>query len=227
ELKCPTSGKCYCGKEQSSIGWCKECEVNAFKENFKNWTSGNLKIDTFIRHSQLNATGSVDYLEYLDFEQFDLVEITNKRGAFSAIYSAIWMEGPRCIWDEGSEQWTRSGPIKVALKRLNDSQNISEEYLNQLYKYNKCLQNGSVFGITKDPTSNYMFVMRYYENGDLHSYLDETQGMLCLRDIVEMLWEISGGIEYIHENGLIHGNLHGGNVLIENESGSIYTHIVE
>ncbi|CAI2172748.1 16168_t:CDS:2 [Funneliformis geosporum] len=69
--------------------------------------------------------------------------------------------------------------------------------------------------------------MKYYENGDLHSYLDETQGVLCWRDIVDMLWGISGGIEEIHRNDLIHGNLHGGNVLIENESDSIDTCITD
>ncbi|CAG8757046.1 10147_t:CDS:2, partial [Funneliformis caledonium] len=122
----------------------------------------------------------------------------------------IWIEGPRCIWDEGAKQWTRNGPIKVALKRLNNSHNMSEEYLNQR-KYR------GFFGITKDPCSNYMFVMRYNENGDLHSYLDEAQGTLCWRNKVELLWQISGGIEYIHENGLIHGNIHGGNLLIEND----------
>ncbi len=128
-----TFGKCLdCGMKRSNVGWCKDCEINAFKENFKNWTSGNLKIDNFIKHTQLNATGSMDYLEYIDFEQFDLVKSINKGGAFSTIYSAIWMEGPRWIWDEGSEQWIHNGPIKVALKRLNNSQNISEEYLNQV-----------------------------------------------------------------------------------------------
>src|SRR6266540_437473 len=111
-------GKCFdCGKERSNVGWCKDCEINAFKENFKNWTSGNPNIDD---------------LEYIDFEQFDLIENINKGGAFSAIYSAIWIEGPRWIWDEDAEQWTRNGPIKVALKRLNNSHNISEEYLNQV-----------------------------------------------------------------------------------------------
>ena len=80
----------------------------------------------------MNATGNVDYLEFIDFEQFDLVENTNKGGAFSTIYSAIWLEGPRWIWDEDAEQWTRSGPIKVALKKLNNSQNINEECLKQV-----------------------------------------------------------------------------------------------
>ncbi|CAG8766957.1 16316_t:CDS:1, partial [Funneliformis caledonium] len=86
-------GQCLdCGKERISDGWCKGCEANAFKENFGNWSSENTNIDDFIRSTQLNATGSVDYLEYIDFEQFDLVENTNKGGAFSTIYSAVWME---------------------------------------------------------------------------------------------------------------------------------------
>jgi hypothetical protein len=105
-------GTCLdCRKERSGIGWCKECEINALKENFRNWTSGNVSIDNFIRHTQLNATKSVDYLELIGFNQFDL-ENTNKGGAFSTVYSAIWMEGPRWVWDEDAEQWTRNGPIK-------------------------------------------------------------------------------------------------------------------
>src|SRR5688572_14822841 len=118
-------GKCLdCEMERSSVGWCKNCEINAFEENFKSWTSGDLNIDNFIKQTQLNATGSVDYLEFIDFKRFDLVENTNKGGSFSTIYSTIWLDGPRRIWDEDAEQWTRNGPIKVALKRLNNSQNM-------------------------------------------------------------------------------------------------------
>ncbi len=79
--------------------------------------------------------------------------------------------------------------------------------------------------MTKDPTSNYMFVMKYYENKDLHSYLDKVQGTLCWRNIVKMLWGISGGIDYVHRSELIHGNLHGGNVLVEDEQDSVDAHV--
>ncbi|PKK56554.1 hypothetical protein RhiirC2_858565 [Rhizophagus irregularis] len=41
--------------------------------------------------------------------------------------------------------------------------------------------------------------MRYYENGNLYSYLDESMGVLCWRDIVDMLWAISAGLNFIHE----------------------------
>ena len=72
-----------------------------------------------------------------------------------------------------------------------------------------------------------MIVMRYYEEGNLYSYLEETRGMLCWRDIVEMLWEISGGIERIHESGLVHGNLHGGNILVENERDAVDARVAD
>ena len=42
-------------------------------------------------------------------------------------------------------------------------------------------------------------------------------GILCWRDIVDMLWSVSTGLKFIHERGLVHGHLHGGNVLVESE----------
>ncbi|PKC04114.1 hypothetical protein RhiirA5_422731, partial [Rhizophagus irregularis] len=56
-------------------------------------------------------------------------ENINKRGDFSSVYSAVWMEGPRT--DEEAEAWNRYGPIKVILKRLNNSKNMSLEFINQ------------------------------------------------------------------------------------------------
>jgi serine/threonine protein kinase len=92
------------------------------------------------------------------------------------------------------------------------------------------LQNGALadyFGMTKDPTSCYMFVMRYYENGNLYSYLDESMGILCWRDIVDILWSISAGLNVIHGSNLIHGHLHGGNVLVKRKMNSIDVKIAD
>jgi serine/threonine protein kinase len=69
--------------------------------------------------------------------------------------------------------------------------------------------------------------MRYYENGNLYSYLDESMGVLCWRDIVDMLWGISAGLNFIHEHNLFHGHLHGGNILVESEMDSIDTKIAD
>jgi hypothetical protein len=70
-------------------------------------------------------------LEWIPFEAFDMVKYIGS-GGFSSIYSALWMEGPRLNWDDGLQEWTRTGPIKVALKRLDNSINITSSYVDQV-----------------------------------------------------------------------------------------------
>src|ERR1051325_3015972 len=83
ELKyCPE-----CGKPRISFGWCKECETNSMKENFLYWTSENKEIDELIRHTQLNASQTCDYLEWIPFEKFEMVKYIGG-GGFGCVYSA-------------------------------------------------------------------------------------------------------------------------------------------
>ena len=129
ELKdCPE-----CSKPRISFGWYLECETNSMKKNFLHWTSENKKLDELIQYTQLDATQTCDYLEWIPFEKFEMVKYIDK-GGFSSVYSALWMEGPRWIWDDGAQEWTRAGPMNVALKRLDGSQNISSSYISQVSK---------------------------------------------------------------------------------------------
>ncbi|GES73448.1 kinase-like domain-containing protein [Rhizophagus clarus] len=52
----------YCEKcgnkyENSYSKWCQACQINYFKNNFTNWTSGNEKIDDLIQEEQLKYGG--------------------------------------------------------------------------------------------------------------------------------------------------------------------------
>jgi len=123
-----------CGQPVTSFGWCIPCETNATKERSLHWTSGNKEIDDLIQYTQLSATQICDYLEWIPFEKFEMVKYANS-GGFSSVYSAVWMEGPRLTWDTGADEWTRTGPTKVALKRLDNSQNISNFYIDQVGWY--------------------------------------------------------------------------------------------
>lgn len=99
--------------------------------NFPRWTTGNRDLDNLIRNTQRNAAQTCDYLEYIDFNEFvSIVRIST--GGFSTVYKAEWLEGPRWNWDEAGQMWCRSGPITVALKRLDNSQNLSSDFLNQV-----------------------------------------------------------------------------------------------
>ncbi|CAB4400272.1 unnamed protein product [Rhizophagus irregularis] len=98
------------------------------------------------------------------------------KGGFAEVYSATWTNGRIEKWDHGSNIWKRSGPFKIALKILNNSKDLSEEFLNELkflrkfpnycYKYIiKC------FGITQEPnTLNYAKYTKQYEENKNSSY---------------------------------------------------------
>ncbi|CAB4405672.1 unnamed protein product [Rhizophagus irregularis] len=49
--------------------------------------------------------------------------------------------GPRQKWDYTTQIWTRTGPIKVALKHLVNSLNISGSYVDQIKAHYKCIQS--------------------------------------------------------------------------------------
>lgn len=53
----------------------RKCEANSMKENLLYWTSENKDIDELIQYIQLNATQSCDYLEWISFEKFEMLNI--------------------------------------------------------------------------------------------------------------------------------------------------------
>ncbi|CAJ0767718.1 1044_t:CDS:2, partial [Entrophospora sp. SA101] len=149
------------------------------------WSSGNLKIDKLIRYTQVNSTHH-DLLEWIEWDDIELIEYRDK-GCFGEIHSAYWLSGPLSMWDRDLEYYNRHGPTKVAIKKIDNSQELSQEFVN-----------------------------KYYEDGNIYKFLDKSEGLLCWRDIVEIIWLIAGGLKCIHREKLCHGNFHCGNILIDN-----------
>ncbi|POG65207.1 hypothetical protein GLOIN_2v1880772, partial [Rhizophagus irregularis DAOM 181602=DAOM 197198] len=54
-----------CNEPGTGQYWCQSCNAKRFKDNFKNWTSGNKDIDEFIQQSQLNAVHYKKYIEWI------------------------------------------------------------------------------------------------------------------------------------------------------------------
>ncbi|GBC32659.2 uncharacterized protein OCT59_007008 [Rhizophagus irregularis] len=86
--------------------------------------STNISVKSIKSDQIIKSLEVCDYLEWIPFEKFEMVKYIGK-GRFSSVYSALWMEGPRWIWDDGAQERTRAGPMNDALKLLDNSQNIS------------------------------------------------------------------------------------------------------
>ncbi|EXX79528.1 hypothetical protein RirG_004690 [Rhizophagus irregularis DAOM 197198w] len=87
-----------CKQIRTHYTWCQTCNSLIFKENSKNWTSGNANIDKFIQEAQLNAKEYWQVLEWIDYSQFSKVKYIAK-GGFGTVYTAIWREGYISSWD--------------------------------------------------------------------------------------------------------------------------------
>ncbi|POG73847.1 kinase-like domain-containing protein [Rhizophagus irregularis DAOM 181602=DAOM 197198] len=206
-----------CNEPGTGYLWCQPCNAKRFKDNFKNWTSGNKNIDELIQQSQLNTFFASKCLEWIPFEKFENVTYLT-RGGFSKIYSADWPEGSIWNWDIENQEWERISR-KVALKSLNNSSNnISNDFLDEIKYYISghfhATNTVMCFGITQDPdTKDYMMVLDYYEGGNLRNTL--VKG-LDYKTKISCLFCIIDGLSGIHDAGNIHKDFHSGNILHDN-----------
>src|SRR3954447_4744253 len=122
----------YCNKPFIEILWCKECDPYNIIEG---WTSGNPGIDKFIKDTMYDVRYHhyKCFLEWVPFNRFtDINQIGE--GGFAKVYSATWMDGKANYkYNYGSWKKLIPKPMKVTLKSLYGSQNMSIEYLNKVY----------------------------------------------------------------------------------------------
>ena len=98
----------------------------------QSWTSsGDEKLDEIIRNTQLEAKGfnSPYYIEWIPYDDLKNIKKIDK-GGFATVYQGEWSNGPRFVDDGNKRYYYKNGP--VALKKLENSQNISDEFLKEV-----------------------------------------------------------------------------------------------
>ncbi|RGB33296.1 kinase-like domain-containing protein [Rhizophagus diaphanus] len=144
----------YCNKPFTEELWCKECDPLRI---MKGWTSGNSDIDEFIKDTIYDAKGETRYInEFLEWVPFD---------RFTEIKE---------IGEGGFAKVNPNPMIKVALKRLNGSQSMSDKYLNELKIHYEISNKMGLrfYELTKDPeTKEFMMIIKFADKGNLRSVL--------------------------------------------------------
>ncbi|GBC06425.1 hypothetical protein RclHR1_06820004 [Rhizophagus clarus] len=209
-----------CREPRTGILWCQSCYTSIFKRNFDNWTSGNDNIDEFIKKTQLNSNNICELLEWIPFEKFRDLHLIGE-GGYSIVYSAKWIDGRILDLNEDGK-WERTGENDVILKILYNSKEISQDYLNELESYHKSTPKLNhilrCYGISRDPfAKNIIMVMEYAKDGNLKNYLKNNFINFTWIKRISTLNYISNSLKSIHTAGLIHKDLHPGNVLIHED----------
>ena len=120
-----------CNQPNSNDYWCQSCNSKRFQNDFNKWTSGNKEIDEFIQNFQSNATRRQEVLEWIPYEKFSDIEYLAK-GGFGTVHKAEWIDGYILYWNTNVNKWNRIPNQNIVLKSLNNSQNITTDFLQEV-----------------------------------------------------------------------------------------------
>ncbi|PKC58837.1 kinase-like protein [Rhizophagus irregularis] len=187
-----------CGQRRSYYRWCILCERKQSEENFKNWTSGNNDIDEFIKHSQFYSSGPQTFLEWIPFNRLENIKYLSKASR-STVYSAIWKDGPRILWNHQNQEYKRS-KTQVLVKLYHEDQ--VNEILNELKIYLDCY------------AQDYALLIQFYGNDSLHNYILHNFKSLDWEIKLHLLLYLAEDLKALHNSGYVHRNLNPPNVLV-------------
>ena len=127
------SGLCEeCNQYYIGYKWCKACNAKHFQQNFSKWSSGNVDIDKFIQDTQLSANKYEKVLEWIPYDRFYDIEYIAK-GGFGKVYRANWIDGYIKGRNIKDKNWYRLDyGMFVALKSLDNSKNVTSEFINEV-----------------------------------------------------------------------------------------------
>jgi hypothetical protein len=120
-----------CNKRRRPLDESHEICRICYKSNTLYKPSGNTYVDNFIRYTQINSYLEVGIMEYVPYDQFTDIEFI-AQGGFSKVYRATWIDGPINKWSETNRNYCRNFHQTVAIKRLNNSKDITITELNEV-----------------------------------------------------------------------------------------------
>ncbi|GES75236.1 kinase-like domain-containing protein [Rhizophagus clarus] len=207
-------GTCIeCKQPRRHYQWCQPCERKQCVENFKNWTSGDERIDKFLQDAQFCSTRPQTYLEWIPFDKLGNINVlnTNSGNKTSTVYSAIWKDGPRIMWDQRNEKYERAETKVTIVNKDGDDNDQINEILNELKIYVDChTQDNALliqfYGISKHPVSNdYFIVKQFHENtSSLSDYISHNFNNLNWEMKLHLLLYLAEDLKALHNAGYVH-----------------------
>ncbi|CAG8510697.1 17841_t:CDS:10, partial [Acaulospora morrowiae] len=110
---------------------------------------------------------------------------------------------------------------RVVLKDLENVNDLSDEtreaFVNELKLHLQVDVNEKIIrisGLSQEAENNaYVVVMQYADGGNLQEYLAKNFKRMTWVDKCTLAKQIAEGVEFLHRNGIVHGNLHSRNIL--------------
>ncbi|PKY31152.1 kinase-like protein [Rhizophagus irregularis] len=190
-----------------SCGFC----MKAFLESrFNKWDSEDDKINAWIRNFQKDFIKPDYIIEWIPYDSLQDITYLSEGGFYFKI-KAIWSEGRYASWDYEQQELKRFGPQPVTIKYITNNTD-QDQWLQEIEAHltlsSKILPVIRSYGLTKDDNC-YMVVTENVAH-DLRKYLQDKIGTLNWVSKYKILLDILDSLSSVHNNNLIHGDLHSG-----------------
>ncbi|UZO14563.1 uncharacterized protein OCT59_006019 [Rhizophagus irregularis] len=180
--------------------------------------SGNSELDEFLLNLFPNAN---------IYDNFEIAELTDKiknidkyflpseiNSNIKFICQNYMNTRPENLIDQSEKlmKW-------IPYSQFNNIKKTLANILNELKSNQHCYEIKhhiiKIYGVTKDlKLGDYMLVMQYASGGDLHNWLRKSfKDITWNKQKLAILWQISEGLETIHNSDFIHRDFHSGNIL--------------
>ncbi|KAG9302856.1 hypothetical protein G9A89_009633, partial [Geosiphon pyriformis] len=214
---------------------CSACQFIFFKKLYLDFSSGNKVVDEMIKNpiyippnnEDKDDSGSLNYYEWITWEHLSKIHEIG-RGGFGIIYKATLIDGlidKSTIKHDSKLEYRRGRTNKlkkkideVAIKFIKNSEEVFKELNNQRVMF---INNGGhlgylslIYGITQNPeTLEYGIVMEFAKHGDMRKHLATNFHSTSWEYKLSIAWNIAKGLDDIHSSGMVHRDLHSGNIL--------------
>ncbi|CAB5357673.1 unnamed protein product [Rhizophagus irregularis] len=149
------------------------------------------------------------YFKYYDYKEFKSLQPIG-RGSFGNVVRATW-----------------KSDTTLALKSFNNDKITLKEVVNELRLQRDVDYHENILqfrGITKyeadaiHQMKKYMLVLEYADSGTLNNYLKENFDELDWTHKYELAQQLASAVTCIHDEGIIHRDLHADNILVHRKS---------
>ncbi|GBC02718.1 hypothetical protein RclHR1_04780005 [Rhizophagus clarus] len=152
------------------------------------------------------------HIKYYEYEEFKNIQEIGS-GAFGKVFRANW----------------KNHGHYLALKSFFNLNSITlKEIVNELRLQREVDFHDNIirfYGITKfesenriDQTKNYLLVIEYADSGTLRDYLNKNFNRINWNDKYHLAYQLACSVLCLHDEGIVHRDLHSCNVLIHQNS---------
>ena len=150
-----------------------------------------------------NIKSSIGYLNFFDYYEF---KEQIGEGKFGLVKRGL------------HKKTNESVAIKIIRKDIMKDKDI-ELVKNEIDIMKLCHHPNIVRLLDHFENSDYIFiVMEFFSGGDLDQYIKKNKGKISEQKASKIMYQISNGVQYLHEFGIIHRDLKPGNIMLSDKT---------